>query len=489
MTKKYEVGRSAIKTLVEAAITNGVDKDKIHQFFVLHGREDFFENSKYKYANWSLFNDIFQEFIKTIQKQGQSAFELAAYYGIHGKNISTYKNYVRSSWGTHYLYKLQEKIVFKLLFPFISMKVIHCSSDGILIRKSIDKEIDGIENLWEFYKEVYRYFPNILGNKAAAVDMLSSSTECYFLVTLPKGKSVLSNLTLGLNSFFNKVINIKNIFNSEKEIIQDLVEFKSELEEMNDELEKKNISLGDELTLKSELLDIFSHDMNNSLQIVNFYSNNLAKSDDPSVSNKAQKVFAHAKKLEEVMTYIRDFNKGLGTMTTTYGTLASILVEQTLDKFTEHASKKNILFNIEIEDDFEIFINDRAFSHSVLGNLVSNSIKFSEEGGTIDICASKSSTELIFSVRDYGIGMSPSEVKLYNEKNSRWTRSGTKDEVGTGIGSRICRALVKRVDGRLEVISSNIETENFARGTEVRIYLPNTINKGLNSEREVSSEI
>ena len=485
MDIKYKVGRAAVKTLIEAALTSGVEKKKVDQYLSLHGRGDFLLNSKNKYASWALFNDIFQEFIKTIEKQGFNAFELAAYYGINGENISTYKNYVRSSWGTHYLYKLQEKIIFKLLFPFVTMKILHLSKDKVIIRKSVDQEVDGIENLWKFYKEVYKFFPNILGSKVATVDMVAGPTECYLLVSLSKGKSSFSKIPFSSNNIWNKIINIKKIFKSEKDIIRDLVEFKSELEEVNKELHKKNSILDDQLILKSELLDIFSHDTNNSLHIINFYSNSILKYEDEKIRDKAQKLLNHTKKLEEVLSYIRDFNKGLGTITASHGVLASTLIEQTLDKFTETTTKKNILFDIKVEEDFEIFINDRAFTHSVLGNLVSNSIKFSPEGSMILIEALKGTSDFIFNVRDYGIGMSQAEVKLYCENNSRWSTKGTMGEVGTGIGSRICRSLVKRMNGRIEVNSSDVDTEDFLKGTEVSVILPLSLGGATKEYREL----
>ena len=99
--------------------------------------------------------------------------------------------------------------------------------------------------------------------------------------------------------------------------------------------------------------------------------------------------------------------------------------------------------------------------------------------------ALKGTSDFIFNVRDYGIGMSQAEVKLYCENNSRWSTKGTMGEVGTGIGSRICRSLVKRMNGRIEVNSSDVDTEDFLKGTEVSVILPLSLGGATKEYREL----
>ena len=98
-------------------------------------------------------------------------------------------------------------------------------------------------------------------------------------------------------------------------------------------------------------------------------------------------------------------------------------------------------------------------------NLISNAIKFSHQGGTIEIGTVTNS----FYVRDYGVGMSAQRVKelLATNQNSKqiFSEIGTSGEHGTGIGIPLCIELVKLNNGQID-----IESE-LDKGTTVTVTL------------------
>lgn len=85
----------------------------------------------------------------------------------------------------------------------------------------------------------------------------------------------------------------------------------------------------------------------------------------------------------------------------------------------------------------------------VLRNLVLNSMKFTESGGSIEVAAQREGNDLIVSVKDTGIGIEPEVQKILFEKTSGYTTRGTANEKGTGLGLILCKEFVERNGGRI----------------------------------------
>lgn len=109
---------------------------------------------------------------------------------------------------------------------------------------------------------------------------------------------------------------------------------------------------------------------------------------------------------------------------------------------------------------------DRETIRTVLRNLISNAIKFSHQGGTIEVGTLDNS----FYVRDHGVGMSAERIKelLDSAQNNKLglSKSGTSGEHGTGIGFPLCIELVKLNNGQLAIESQPDE------GTTITVTLP-----------------
>jgi signal transduction histidine kinase len=102
----------------------------------------------------------------------------------------------------------------------------------------------------------------------------------------------------------------------------------------------------------------------------------------------------------------------------------------------------------------------------VLDNLLSNALKFTPPGGMVRVGARVDGTDAVLSVRDSGLGIPADERDRIFERFSR-APSAVRDQVpGSGLGLAVCRMIVERHGGHIEVDSEE------GAGTTVLVRLP-----------------
>jgi PAS domain S-box-containing protein len=97
----------------------------------------------------------------------------------------------------------------------------------------------------------------------------------------------------------------------------------------------------------------------------------------------------------------------------------------------------------------------------VLLNLVDNAIKYSPDGGRVEVEVVQRDSGLRIAVRDSGLGISHGEQQRIFGKFYRVDPQQTRGVGGTGLGLYICRELVRRMDGRVSVSSTEGEGSTF----------------------------
>jgi two-component system phosphate regulon sensor histidine kinase PhoR len=90
---------------------------------------------------------------------------------------------------------------------------------------------------------------------------------------------------------------------------------------------------------------------------------------------------------------------------------------------------------------------------SAFGNLISNAVRYTPERGEVEIAWRRDGAELIFSVRDSGIGIAAQHIPRLTERFYRVDRSRSRETGGTGLGLAIVKHVLNRHQGRLEIAS------------------------------------
>ena len=118
------------------------------------------------------------------------------------------------------------------------------------------------------------------------------------------------------------------------------------------------------------------------------------------------------------------------------------------------------------EPDLPPVTGDRQRLEQVIINILSNAIKYTPDGGQIDVHLFREGERLVTTVRDNGMGIPEEDIGHLFERFYRVDKARTSDAGGTGLGLAIAKELVEAHGGRISIRSQLNE------GTEVRIDLP-----------------
>ena len=122
--------------------------------------------------------------------------------------------------------------------------------------------------------------------------------------------------------------------------------------------------------------------------------------------------------------------------------------------FTAIANKKGLSFDLAIAPQAQgVYLGDSTRVRQILYNLVSNALKFTEEG-EVRVSVAREPDGLKLSVSDTGIGISPDRLAALFQKFEQADASTTRRYGGTGLGLAICRELATLMGGSIEADST-----------------------------------
>lgn len=232
-----------------------------------------------------------------------------------------------------------------------------------------------------------------------------------------------------------------------------------------------------QVTSKSQMLKILSHDINNPLAAMMMAAMVLEKKlpADDSLGKFAVKIINHGRRISDILESAKLLEASetgkLNIPLETYNLKDSILqVKQLLEDKLE--SKKIRLVGNALTESVQIKIHRSFFENEVLSNIISNSIKFSRESSEIAVTVSQNSRAVEISIKDKGIGMSPEIQKTIFDPFTATSRPGTQGESGTGFGMPITKAIVESMGGRIYVTSKEQSKLSDDSGTEFRLTFP-----------------
>jgi len=128
-----------------------------------------------------------------------------------------------------------------------------------------------------------------------------------------------------------------------------------------------------------------------------------------------------------------------------------------------NSKKIKLDFNLDLA---VLVLIDEQMLHTILRNLISNSIKFTFPGGFVKLETQNNEHEVLFIVSDNGIGIDVSNLGKLFSIDCDLSLKGTENESGTGLGLILCKDFVEKQQGRIWVESE------LGFGTSFKFTIP-----------------
>lgn len=250
----------------------------------------------------------------------------------------------------------------------------------------------------------------------------------------------------------------KNLFKAKLLLEQKVHERTSEIEKQKEHIEKQKQDLELANETKNKFFSIISHDLRNPVTSIDQLIEVILMQYDTSSDDKI-KLYLNSlhKSSSNTLELLNNLLIWAQTQTNRITIKKKpipvddllINVETVCD---ELANNKNI--NLLLPFDTKLKVNaDKNTIQTVLRNLVTNAIKFTNSGGTVEVKVESKGHDIIFKIIDTGIGMKESEVANLFKIENISSKYGTSGESGTGLGLVICNEFLKLNGSKIHVES------------------------------------
>lgn len=258
----------------------------------------------------------------------------------------------------------------------------------------------------------------------------------------------------------------------ERRILEEKVTLRTQLiESQKSEILAKNAELKELNTAKDKFFSIIAHDLRNPFNTIIGLADILLITLDNITPEKLQKSLESIKTssqqahelLENLLLWARSHT---GTISFRPELLdLKALVNSAIELISVQASKKSISIFKDYGECRPVS-GDVNMIGTILRNLLVNALKFTPRNGSITVGISDEKNFCVLRVRDNGIGIAPDKIdQLFNIDSPNKTK-GTEQEQGSGLGLILCRELIQKHGGHIQVESE------AGKGSEFRVFIP-----------------
>lgn len=312
---------------------------------------------------------------------------------------------------------------------------------------------------------------NIIHINSAAINLLEiANTDKNF-------NEIFKNIDLDIN--LEKIIYLENWTTSEKRININDKYLKIFFASFKDELDRPAgvIVLIQDITehvrldnMRKEFIADVSHELKTPLTSIMGYGETLANSEyDPVLQEKFLKVInteaiRMTRLVNDLLTLSKYDNEQVKWEKVEFN--LGDLVKSCLDNLQIEADRKKQKIECFVTANVPTICADKDGIERVVLNVLSNSIKYTEEGGTIKIYVGFVYNDAYIKIIDNGIGIPEKDLDRIFERFYRVDKARTRKMGGTGLGLSIAKEILDKNNGRIDIKSK------VGKGTEVVITIP-----------------
>lgn len=246
-------------------------------------------------------------------------------------------------------------------------------------------------------------------------------------------------------------------------ILADLAGTAVEKARLIEALQLANLQLSQLDALKSNFIAIASHELRTPLSIILGYVSFIQEVADPAMASQLDHVLraaTHLRSLIQDMLNLRYVDVGQATLKLVkmdFGVLVAEMIAQRDE--TAEAKQQTIQFS-KPAISLPVLL-DRAMMEVVIGNLLNNAIKFTGQGGKIQINLQKRGNEVWLSVLDTGVGIPEEELTRIFDRFYQVGDPLRRSYEGLGLGLAVAKELLELHSGRIWATSKLNEGSQF----------------------------
>jgi two-component system, sensor histidine kinase and response regulator len=292
--------------------------------------------------------------------------------------------------------------------------------------------------------------------KALKLNAKAKDIPIIFLTAVVEPEKILQGFELGAVDYITKPFNIPEL--------SARVATHIEIKRSREKLIELNAT-------KEKLFSIISHDLRSSLGAVLSYSDILLENLDQYSVTKIRQfvndIYQSSKNtfdlLENLLDWSRLQTERITQRMETYNLKSNI--DSICLLYSEIANKKKIRLQNNIDPEVLMYC-DLDMTKTVVRNLISNAIKFTNTGGLVSVHFIENDSNKEIQISDTGVGIMAEKIpNLFSiEKNS--STLGTNSEKGTGLGLMLCKELIEKQGGKIWVESE------LGKGSRFSFTLP-----------------
>lgn len=266
--------------------------------------------------------------------------------------------------------------------------------------------------------------------------------------------------TLALNKLEEQDRSLKSQNEQLDAANRELLRCHAEITLQNVELDGRRQEAEDASGRKSRLLASVSHDIRSPLTAITLTTDVIRlMATDPALAAKlpglVERLQANARSLGDMVTDVLDLTSiesGRVELHESEISLNQMLAEE-CRRLLPLARAKNLALTAGLTVPALRINADRVKLARVLGNLVTNAIKFTETGGVTLTAGLTPERDVVISVRDTGVGIAAGSLNRIFDEFARLRAPGREYAEGWGLGLAVCRRLVEMMGGAITVAS------------------------------------
>ncbi|HXT64627.1 MAG TPA: response regulator [Pyrinomonadaceae bacterium] len=237
---------------------------------------------------------------------------------------------------------------------------------------------------------------------------------------------------------------------------------------------------------KDEFLATLSHELRTPLTAILGWSHLMRskKLNEEEVARALQTIERNARSQSQLIDDLLDVSRIItGKLSIDRGrvNLAKV-IDAALDATRPLAEAKQIQFINSTTEKESFVLGDPTRLQQIFWNLFSNAVKFTPQGGQVNIAAQTAHSRISVSVADTGVGIKPEFLPFIFDRFRQADGSTTREHGGLGLGLAIVRHLVELHGGTVQVESDGIDC-----GTTFTVTIPALLNETIVESAQVES--